>query len=304
MSIFTPGLVHTPVTPFTPDRRIDFDRYAQLIEFHLQYGAESLAVPMHAGESVSLTDEEQQALLEATIRQVAGRVPVIAHASDSGTAIACARAARAEAAGAAALVATTPNNRSTTTPMIVEHFAQIAAAVRIPFFVHYAPDEMGAPKFNTELVLKLIERIENLAGLIDSSQDWQFMISMILHAKRRRPEFQLLSGVEYMVPAGAVGATSLFSSLAGVAPLLVKRLYDLCRRETYFEARKPQEEVSALRQVFKNEGAAGLKAAMKAMGRDCGEPRRPLLALDTPACEKIAAALAALPFLKDEPRGW
>lgn len=304
MSIFTPGLVHTPVTPFTSDKRIDFDRFSQLLEFHLRNGAESLAVPMHAGESVSLTDEEQQALLDVTIRQVGGRVPVIAHVSDSGTAIAAARALRAEAAGAAAIVATTPYYWSTTVPMIVEHFAQIASAVRIPFFVHYSPDEMGAPKFSTDLVLKLIDQIENLAGLVDSSQDWQFMISMILHAKRKRPDFQLLTGVEYMVSAGAVGATSLFSSLSGVAPVLVRKLYDLCRRETYFEARKTQEEISALRQVFKKEGAAGLKVAMKVMGRDCGEPRRPLLALDASAHEKIAAALALMPFLKDEPRGW
>lgn len=304
MSIFTPGLVHTPVTPFTSDKRIDFDRFAKLIEFHLRNGAESLAVPMHAGESVSLTEGEQQALLESTIKQVGGRVPVIAHVSDSGTAIAAARASRAEAAGAAAIVATTPYYWSTTLPMIVEHFAQIASAVQIPFFVYYSPNEMGALKFNTDLVLKLIDRIENLAGLVDASQDWQFMISMILHAKRRRPDFQLLTGVEYMVSAGAVGATSLFSPLSGVAPVLVKRLYDLCRLEKYFEARKPQEEISALRQVFKKEGAAGLKGAMRAMGRDCGEPRQPLLALDNSAYEKIASALAAMPCLKDEPRGW
>ena len=304
MSIFTPGLVHTPVTPFTSDKRIDFDRFAKLIEFHLCNGAESLAVPMHAGESVSLTDGEQQALLESTIRQIRGRVPVIAHVSDSGTAIAAARASRAETADASAIVATTPYYWSTTLPMIVEHFAQIASAVHIPFFVYYSPDEMGAPKFNTDLVLKLIDRIENLAGLVDASQDWQFMISMILHVKRKRSDFQLLTGVEYMVSAGAVGATSLFSPLSGVAPVLVKRLYDLCRLERYFEARKPQEEISALRQVFKKEGAAGLKGAMRAMGRDCGEPRRPLLALDAAAYEKIASTLAAMPCLKDEPRGW
>jgi 4-hydroxy-tetrahydrodipicolinate synthase len=304
MSIFIPGLVHTPVTPFTPDGRIDFDRFSRLIEFHLHSGAESLALPTHAGESVSLTDAEQQTLLDFTIRRVGGRLPVIAHVSDSGTAIAAARAARAEAAGAAAIVTTTPYYWTPPPAMLVEHFAQIASAVHIPFFVCYSPDEMGAPKFNTELVITLIDRIENLAGLVDASQDWQFMISMILHARRKRPDFQLLAGVEYMVSAGAVGATSMFSSLSGVAPVLVKRLYDLCRRESYFEARRPQEEISALRQVFKTEGVAGLKGAMRAMGRDCGEPRRPLLGLDASAYENIVSALAAMPFLKDEPQGW
>jgi 4-hydroxy-tetrahydrodipicolinate synthase len=304
MSIFTPGLVHTPVTPFTRDNHIDFDLFGKLIEFHLRNGAESLAVPMHAGESVSLTDEEQRALLEFTIRQVKGRLPVIANASDSGTAIAAARASHAEAVGAAAIVATTPYYWTPPPAMIVEHFAQIGSAVRLPFFVYYAPDEMGVPKLSTELVLKLIDRLGNFAGLVDASQDWQFMISMILHARRRRPEFQLLTGVEYMVSAGAVGATSMFSSLAGVAPVLVRRLYDICRKERYFDARKPQEEISALRQVFKKAGVAGLKGAMRAMGRDCGDPRSPLLALDAGSYEKIAAALADMTVLREEPRGW
>jgi 4-hydroxy-tetrahydrodipicolinate synthase len=304
MSIFTPGLVHTPVTPFTRDNRIDFDLFGKLIEFHLRNGAESLAIPMHAGESVSLTDEEQRTLLEFTIRQVQGRVPVIAHASDSGTGIAAARARHAETVGAAAIVATTPYYWTPPPAMIIEHFTQIGSAVRLPFFVYYTPDEMGGPKLSTELVLKLIDRLENFAGLVDASQDWEFMISMILHARRRRPEFQLLTGVEYMVSAGAVGATSMFSSLAGVAPGLVRRLYDICREEKYFDARKPQEEISALRQAFKKAGVAGLKGAMRAMGRDCGDPRPPLLALDAGSYEKIVVALADMTVLHEEPRGW
>jgi len=63
MPPFNPGLVHTPVTPFTRERAIDFDRYAKVIEFHLANGAEGLALPMHAGESVSLSDGERRALL-------------------------------------------------------------------------------------------------------------------------------------------------------------------------------------------------------------------------------------------------
>ncbi len=304
MAMFTPGLVHTPVTPFTTDNRIDFGLFEKLIEFHLRHGAESLAIPMHAGESVSLSDEEQRTLMTFTVEHVRGRVPVIAHTSDSGTAIAAARARHAEASGASAIIATTPYYWTPPPAMIVEHFAQIGSAVRIPFFVFYAPDEMGGTKLTTEIVLKLIDRLANFAGLADASLDWQFMINIISNAQRIRPDFQLLSGTEYMVSAGAVGATSMFTSLAGVAPALVRRLYDICRKERYFEARKPQEEIAALRQVVKKAGDAGLKAAMRAMGRDCGDPRPPLRAPDAGACENIAAALAGMDFLEAEHRGW
>jgi 4-hydroxy-tetrahydrodipicolinate synthase len=304
MTILQPGLVHTPVTPFAKDSRIDFDTYGKLLEFHLAQGAETLALPMHAGESVSLSDGEQGTLLDFALGQVKGRVPVLAHVSDSGTAIAAARARRAEEAGAAAVIATTPYYWTPPPAMLLEHFAQIGAAVKVPFFVYNAPEEMGGVKVNTDLVLKLIGRLDNFAGLIDSSLDWQFMINVISNARRLRPEFQLLSGTEYMISARAIGATGMLSSLAGIAPVLVHRLYDLCRGERYQEARGPQEEVAALRQIVKRGGVAGLKGGLQALGRDCGEPRPPLTPLDADAYGKFAAELVALAALHGEPRGW
>src|SRR5258705_3587428 len=137
--ILEPGLVHTPVTPFTRDNRIDYDTFVKLIEFHIGSGADGLALPMHIGESVSFTDEEQRALLAFAIKQVTGRKPVIAHASDAGSAIAAERARHAQGLGAAAIVTTTPYYWTPPPHMIVEHFVAIGAAVSIPFFFFKFP---------------------------------------------------------------------------------------------------------------------------------------------------------------------
>ncbi len=303
MPVFQPGLVHTPITPFTAGLQIDFDLFEKLIEFHLRNGAQALALPMHVGESVSLSDAEQRSLIAFTIKQVRGRVPVIAHVSDSGTAIAADRARHAQDAGVAAVVATTPYYWTPPAAMVLEHFAQIGAAVSIPFFILYTPEELPT-KIDTDLVLKLIARLGNFAGVIDASLDWQFMINIVSNAWRVRPDFQLVSGTEYMVSAGAVGAASMFSSLAGVAPGLVRRLYDICRKEKYFEARKVQEELAELRQSVKRAGFAGLKGALRAMGRDCGQPRPPLDALSAEGYQKLAAELGAQTALREEPKGW
>ena len=91
------GLVHAPVTPFTRAGRVDFEVYGRLIEFHLRHGADALALPMHAGESVSLTETERRALIEHAVKQVRGRVPIVVHVSDAGTGIAAAHARHAEA---------------------------------------------------------------------------------------------------------------------------------------------------------------------------------------------------------------
>jgi len=304
MPTFQPGLVHTPVTPFKGDRRIDFDTYGKLIEFHVRNGAQTLAVPMHIGESVSLGDAEQQSLLDFAIKTVKGRAPVMAHVSDSGTGIAAARAKRAERAGAAAVIATTPYYWTPPPGMVLEHLAQIGAATRIPFYVFYTPREMGGTKLTTDIIVKLIERLENFAGIVDESLDWQFMINIISAAQRVRPAFQLISGTEYLISAGAIGATGMFSSLAAVAPKLVAEFYAVCRREQYEKARPAQETLAALRQLTKKDGVSGLKGALRAMGRNCGQPRPPLDALAAADHVRIAAGIGTSDALRAEPKGW
>src|ERR1700681_831760 len=121
MAAFQPGLVHLPVTPFTPQARIDFDRLGKLLDFHIRNGADALALPTHAGESVSLTDAEKRALIEFAVKHSAGRALVIAHVSDAGTAIAAALARHAQEAGAAAVLATTPYYWTPPPEMILQH---------------------------------------------------------------------------------------------------------------------------------------------------------------------------------------
>jgi 4-hydroxy-tetrahydrodipicolinate synthase len=163
---------------------------------------------------------------------------------------------------------------------------------------------MQGTRVTAELCRKLIERLPNFAGVVDLSLDWQFMIELMTDAPRLRDGFQLLAGTELLVSPAAIGATGLFAPLAGIAPKLVRALYEMCRDQKLFEARRAQEELAALRQALKPSGVAGIKAAMRAMGRDCGEPRPPLLPLDAAAYQKLVGELDAIRAMREEPKGW
>lgn len=304
MTTLNLGLVHTPVTPFTSEGDIDYPMYGKLIEFHLQNGAEALALPMHVGESVSLTDVERQQLLEFALKKVNKRVQIIAHVSQSGTSIAVTLASHAAKAGAAAIVATTPYYWTPPPAMLLDHFAQIGKGVNVPFFVYNSPQEMGGVKVTTDLVVKLIEKLDNFVGLVDLSLDWQFLIEVISTAKRSRPEFQLMTGIEYLISAGAIGATGMFSPLSGIAPRAVRELWDICKKEKYSEARPVQESLAALRQAVKQNMPGRLKCVMHYMGRDCGQPRPPLGSLDIAEQEKLYAEIDAIKILGAEPKDW
>lgn len=305
MRNFKIGLVHSPVTPFRHDHAIDYDTYAKLLEFHLKSGADALALPMPEGEDLSLTDPEQAQLLTFAIKQVKGRVPVIAHVSDAGTAIAVERARHAEKAGAASIVSHPPYFWHPKPAMVLEHLVAIGSAIGLPFFVYNPPVESVGTHVTRELTLQLIERLENFRGVVDSEMDFVFMEDIVPNGKAARPDFQYVSGADYMVPASVVGGSGAFSSLAAVAPKLVRQVYDLCAKQDYIEARNGQENLAALRQIVKQPRLeTGLKAALRSMGRDCGNPRPPSKPLGEIEYGSVSEALAALPFLRAEPRGW
>lgn len=297
------GLAHAPLTPFDANG-IDYATYAKVLDFHIAHGADMLALPMHAGESVSLTAEERKKLLAFALQHVAGRVPVVANVSEAGTAIASDLAAHARQAGAAALIASVPYYWTPPQSMLVEHFAAIGAAGQLPLFVFNAPEEMNNVEFKGTSVAELIARSPQFAGLIDASLDWQYMIEVYSTGTALRPGFQFVSGTEYMVSAGATGATGLLSPLATFAPKLVRQLYDLCRKEDYKAAFAAQEAAALLFRALKGPGVPGLKAAAQLAGRDCGLLRPPLPPLDAAATQALATAIAAVPGTQAEPRGW
>jgi len=304
MSTLRPGLLHTPVTTFTRDNAVDWQLYGKLIDFHLKHGAEGFALPLHVGESVSLTDEEQRKLISFAVDRVSGKAPVIAHVSDSGTSIAASRAQHAEQSGAAGVIVATPYYWTPPANMLLEHLDAVCKATKLPVFAWHAPEDMAGPKISTDMVLKLIDLRANFAGVVDSSNDWQWQINVLANAQRVRSDFQLLCGTEYMISAGANGATGMISALAGVAPVLVRRLYDICRTEQYSEARKAQEGVAVLYQTLKRGGFGALKAVHRAMGREVGEPRPPMDSLKKEGRGRLAAELERLDVLRAEPRGW
>lgn len=305
MANFQCGLTHAPVTPFKRDNSVDYDTYAKLIEFHLKNGAEALAAPMPEGEDLSLTDVEQRKVIEFVIKQVKGRVPVLAHTSDAGTMIAVERAKFAEKAGASAIVTHPPYFWHPKPSMVVEHIVAVGSATKLPVFVCTPPVENVGTHLTADMFMQIVDRLPNLRGVVDAEMDFVFMEEIMGNRKARKADYDLISGADYMVSPAACGGRGAFSSLSAIAPRLVKQVYDLCEKQDFIEARQGQENLALLRQLVKQPRLeTGLKAALRAMGRDCGEPRPPSKPLGEVGHGRVNEAIAKMAFLQGEPRGW
>ncbi len=304
MKTFKFGLVHAPLTPFIRGG-IDYKNYINVLDFHIHHGAQGLGIATHAGESVSLTIDERNKLLQFSISHIDSRVPVIANVSEAGTGIAASLAKTAAESGAQALMASVPYYWTPPESMLLEHFKTIGdSAGGLPFYLYNAPEEMGGAKISTKLVLSLIEELPNFAGVIDKSHDWQYMIELASEGRRAKNGFEFISGSEYMISAGAIGATGLLSQVSSIAPKLIQELYDLCLQEDYKGAYNKQVDAACLYRLFDKTGIPGLKAASKLQGRDLGDPRSPLPPLSNEACEILKNAMDEVPSIRDEKLGW
>ncbi len=138
----TTGVYPIAPTPFTSRGALDPDGMRRVIDCMIDQSVDGICILANYSEQFLLTDEERNALLDVCMSQTAGRVPVIATCSHFSTDIAAARAKRAAEAGAKMLMLMPPYHGTglkADEAGMLEHFARVADAAKLPIMVQDAP---------------------------------------------------------------------------------------------------------------------------------------------------------------------
>src|ERR1035441_2088029 len=188
------GIVDVPVTPFTPDNKVDLDTFGRVIEFLLGQNASSLCINLHLAESLNLTIDERKLLAKSAVEFAAGRVPVIVHVSMPGTDQAVDLARHAEEAGADCVIAIAPYYWKPSQESLYAHFSAIMSATGLPFIAYSSPTIMDGIGIAPSTLVKLIERFPKFIGLKEASHNWEKYLELGRAAKTVRPDFGLFDG--------------------------------------------------------------------------------------------------------------
>jgi 4-hydroxy-tetrahydrodipicolinate synthase len=132
------GIFHIMATPFRADGALDADGIARLVESALATGITGFTVLGIAGEAHRLTDEERRRVVEATVKEARGRVPVAVGVSASGTHLAQAFARMAAEHGADGLMVAPPAGQKNL-DAVVEYYQRVAEATSLPIIVQDEP---------------------------------------------------------------------------------------------------------------------------------------------------------------------
>lgn len=298
------GIIHVPVTPFTPENTVDLDTFSRIIEFLLRHNASSLCINLHLAESLNLTTEERKLLAKTAVEVVARRVPVIIHVSMPGTDQAVDLARHAEEAGADCVIAIAPYYWKPSQEGLYEHFSAIMSATDLPFIAYSSPTIMDGIGISPPTLVKLMERFPKFIGLKEASHNWEKYLELGKAAKKVRPDFGLFVGTEWMIPCLTLGGTACMSIFGGIAPRFVQALYHATTSGQMKDALELQYKFSELYQVAKVEYPAPTKTMWDIMGRPVGSPRLPNRPLTADRKKEIRAALETLGLFDSEPHGW
>ena len=256
------GMASAIITPLN-EKGIDYELFAKLVEWQIAEGIDGIVVCGTTGEGSTLTDEEHKNAIEFMVKQVAGRVPVIAGTGSNDTAYAVELTKHASLMGVDGVLTVTPYYNKATQKGLIKSFTQIADASSVPVILYNVPSRTGvniAPKTVLEL-----SKHPNINAIKEASGDIS-QIAEIAHLCG--DNINIYSGNDdQVVPIMSLGGKGCISVLSNLLP---KETSEMCRLfregDVKAAARLQLKYIPLINALFSEVNPIPVKAAMAKMG--------------------------------------
>jgi len=267
------GIIPVLITPFTEDQKLNEAALRKQIRRFLDAGAHGLFALGTNGEFVTLTREEKIRVVEITLEEAKGKVPVYAGTGGTSTAEVAELSETMEELGADVLTVITPSFYPCKQHELIAHYKSVAASTSLPIVMYNIPARTGnslEPKTVAELA-----KVPNIVGVKDSSGNFQTILGYIAETG---PDFSVLAGTDalllYTLIAGGKGGVS---GSANVVPDLMLSIYNLWKKGDIEQAVKVQRDLRPLSAVYQKATLPSVfKEAMNMMGLEAGPSRPPV----------------------------
>ena len=292
------GCATALVTPFTSEGAVDDRRLRELIEYQINGGVKLLVPCGTTGESVTMSDAENELVIRTTIELARGRAKVIAGTGSNSTATAILKSRAARTLGADAILCVAPYYNKPTQEGLYQHFRAIAEAVNsLPVVIYNVPGRTSS-NISAETTLRLAHDVENIVAVKEASGN----LSQIMEILRGRPEnFRVISGDDALTLAMiALGADGLISVASNEAPEMMSQLNDHALAGNWDEARALHYKLLPLMEANFIESSPGpVKAALALMGMLEEKLRLPLVPVQDKTRARLREILIEIDLLKE-----
>jgi 4-hydroxy-tetrahydrodipicolinate synthase len=286
------GILSAVATPFDDDYKVDEPRLRRLVDDTIEGGVHGLVPGGSTGEFALLSYAERLQVLEATIDQAAGRVPVVAHAGAMSTAEAVKLAEHADRVGAAAVMAVPSYYAVLGVAEAKEYFRAIGEAAGLPVVIYNLPGVTGL-NLGPEELAELAAADGNIRYVKDTSGDFHQLTRLV---RDYSDVITTLAGWDtHLLGAFVEGAAGTINGAANFMPRPLVAVWDAVQHGKLEEAQAEWARLyPMLRFLLGANYVAGVKATMAEIGTPIGSPRRPILPLDDARRGELGAVLGSM----------
>src|SRR6476646_10784574 len=244
MTMFT-GCGTALVTPFRKDQSLDEQTLRTLVRRQIEAGINFLVPCGTTGESPTLTRAEHLRVVEITLEEAKGKVPVLAGAGGYNTAEVIELAKEIQHLGAEGILSVTPYYNKPTQEGLYQQYKAIASAVKLPIVVYSVQGRTGV---NVEpATLKRLAAIDTIVGVKEASGNITQMANVIQLVPS---SFNVLSGDDAItLPLLALGGRGLISVASNLIPKEMTALTQAGMRDDFKTARELQRQFLPLMEV-------------------------------------------------------
>jgi 4-hydroxy-tetrahydrodipicolinate synthase len=283
------------VTPFQRDQSLDEETLRRLVKRQIQGGINFLVPCGTTGESPTLTRAEHLRVVEITVEEAKGKVPVLGGAGGYNTAEVIELAKELRHIGVDGILSVNPYYNKPTQECLYQHFKAIATAVPLPMVVYNIQGRTGV---NVETpTLKRLSEIDNIVGVKEASGNIGQMAA-VAHAMPER--FNILCGDDAItIPLIALGGRGVVSVVSNEIPAEMTKLAQLAMAGDFAGARALQRTWMPLMEAnFLESNPIPVKDAMAMMGLLEPVWRLPMTPPSPQTHSKMEAVLKSLGLLK------
>lgn len=285
------GIITPIITPMNPDESVNLPELRNQIERQIAGGVHGIFCFGTNGEGYILSTQEKEEILEATIDQVKGRVPVYAGTGCISTRDTIYMSRRAQELGADVLSIITPSFAAASQKELYDHYCEVAKHVDLPIVLYNIPPRTGN-KLLPETVAKLARDVDVIQCAKDSSGDLENLKAYIRLTQDVGKPFSVLAGND-----GAIltclkeGGAGGIAGRANLYPKSLASIYNSFVAGDIAQAEKLQDAVATLQRVFRfGNPNTVIKKAVAMLGYPVGDCRRPFNYL----CDEGIAELQAV----------
>ncbi|EWH22472.1 4-hydroxy-tetrahydrodipicolinate synthase [Bacillus haynesii] len=279
------------VTPFDKNENIDFQKLSKLIDYLLNNGTDSLVVAGTTGESPTLSEEEKIALIQYSVKEAAGRAPIIAGTGSNNTKASIKLTKKAEEAGADAVMLVTPYYNKPSQEGMYRHFRAIAEETSLPVMLYNVPGRTAA-SLAPETTIRLAE-ISNIIAIKEASGDLDAITKIVAETPE---DFAVYSGDDSLtLPALSVGARGIVSVASHIiGPEMQEMIKHYTEGNTAQAALIHQKLLPLMKGLFAAPNPSPLKTALQLKGLDVGSVRLPLIPLNEDERLRLSSLMKGL----------